>query len=60
MPVAIGDVRLRESNPALAHQLMTPLGEPGFWDLADDDFVIEFPCAPSVGKNNRHVGKTDD
>jgi hypothetical protein len=51
------DATLRESNLALAHRLMTTLGQPRWWDMMDKDIVVEFPYAPSLGESASHVGK---
>ena len=51
------DARIRESNLALAHRMMTTLGQPTLWDTMDKDIVVEFPYAPSLGESARHVGK---
>jgi len=58
MTKTIGDAdTLREANAAVARRWMTTLNEPAWWDLLDDNIVLEFPYGPSLGMAERHVGK---
>jgi ketosteroid isomerase-like protein len=51
----------RPENPnlALVRRYMTTIGEPDWWDLMHENIVLEFPYGPSLGAQERVVGKEE-